>query len=180
MNKYLLATITLSLILMGTIVYDNFYNPYTPSTTVDARIAPEVIKEATQPLEVKSIQVYKPDVKTKLKLPQEVVANPKKHVVAATKVKADDRAHTITTTVDQSDGKFTTYDRVDPLPWIGTTNRTHIGMYYGFKDTGQVVRIQVQQELIQLKALHVEAVASVDTGYGKPDAFIGIGGRLSF
>lgn len=151
-----------------------------PSTTVDGRMAPEVIKEDTKPLIIGPIQVYEPAVKTKLKLTRDVIKDTNKHVVAATKVRADEHPRTITTVVDQTTGQFTSYERVDPLPWLAVNSRTHIGAYYGLKNLEPVLRIQVQQEIVQVKALHIEAIASVDIGAGKPDPFIGIGGRFSF
>ena len=57
---------------------------------------------------------------------------------------------------------------------------THIAAYYGLKNTQQAIRIQVQQEVLQVKTLRIEAIASVDIGAGKPDSFIGVGGRFSF
>ena len=185
MNKERMGNVIIVLVLFATyaavIGYFYFTRVPEPSTTVDGRMAPEVIRETTVPVQVaEPIQVYKPAVKTKLKLPKAVIEDANKHVVAATKVKANDRPHTIVTTVDQTTGRFSTYDRVDTLPWLAVNNRTHIGAYYGLKNLEQIVRVQVQQEIVQTKALHIEAIASVDIGAGKPDPFIGIGGRISF
>jgi len=178
MNKYVNTVAVLLLLILAYAAYQNRVPE--PSTTVDGRMAPEVRKEVTQPLIVETVEVYKPVVKTKLKLPKVIIEDDNKHVVAATKIKADERPRTITTVVDQTTGYFSTYERTDPLPWLSVNTRTHIGAYYGLKNLEQVVRVQVNQELLQTKALHIEAVISVDLGAGKPDTFIGIGGRVSF
>lgn len=149
-------------------------------TTTEARQASELREELTIPLDVEFVKVFEPEVKTRLKLPKTVIDDPDKHVVSSSKIKADEHPHTVTTVLDKSTGELTTYDRKDPLPWLAVTNRTHIGAYYGLKNGQEAVRIQAQQELLQIKSLRIEAVASVDIGSGKPDTFIGIGGRVSF
>ena len=95
--------------------------------------------------------------------------------MASSKVKADDHPHTITTTLDQTTGEFTSYDRTDPLPWVAVDTRTEIGMYYGLKNGEQAVRLEGRQALLQVKALHVGAVASVDVMRGEVDSFVGVG-----
>ena len=156
--------------------------PEVVGTTTEAKQAPELKKAETLPMHIELIKVFKPEVKAKLKnkLPQSVVNDPGKRVVASSKVGGDDKPHTVTTLLDQSTGQFTTYDHIEPLPWLAVKTYTHIGAYYGLKNGEQAVRIQAQQEMLQIKTLHIEAVASIDIGAGKPDSFIGVGGRFSF
>jgi hypothetical protein len=180
MNRYTIAAMLLLASALA-LVYVYYPDSAPPGVTVDATPAREVAKEETVPLIVSfPLQAYKPAVKAKLKLPAAVVANPDAHVVASSKVKADDRPHTITTVLNSETGKFDTYDRTDPLPWLAPNTTTHISAYYGLKNSEQVIRLQVQQEFVRVKALRIEATASVDLGHGKPDPFIGIGGRFSF
>lgn len=140
----------------------------------------ELTDVGTVPVTVEFIKVFAPEAKQKLSLSKEVQQNKSKHVVSSTKVKGDENPHTITTLVDSSTGEFTTYDRKDPPPWVAVNTTTHIAAYYGIKNTTPIVRLQAQQELLRLKALKLEGNASIDMGAGKPDTFIGIGGRFSF
>jgi hypothetical protein len=154
--------------------------PVPPGVTVEATPAPELKREETVPVIIDFIKAYKPATKKKLALPQAVQRDADKHVVASTRTPDDERAHTVTTVIDSSTGEFTSYDRVEPLPWLRPNTTTHIGAYYGFKNGSPAVRVQLQQELLRLKALRVEGTASVDVGTGKPDTFVGVGGRFSF
>lgn len=142
--------------------------------------AKEVVDAQIKQVESAPLNVYVDTVKNKLRLPEEIKRNPNKHVASAVKVKPDNRPHTIITTVDTSTGEFSTHDRIDPVPWISARATTHISAYYGIKNSDSVVRVGLQQELISIKTLNVEAVATTDIGAGKPDTFIGIGARLSF
>lgn len=147
-----------------------------PGVTVEAKPAREVAKEETVPLIVTlPVQVYKPATKSKLGLPAAVASDAGRHVVASSKVKPDERPHTITTVLDAGTGKFETYDRTDPLPWIAVDTRTEIGLYGGYKGTEPAIRLEGRQSLLQVKALHVGAVASVDVMRGETDTFIGVG-----
>lgn len=156
-------------------------DPVPVGMMVEAKLAPEVKHETTVPLVIKPpLQVYKPAIKKKLKLSETIQRDESKQVIAASVTPNDDRQHRITTLVDTRTGTFESYDQVLPQPWIIPNTTTHIAVYYGLKNTEQVIRLQVQQEFLRLKAVHVEATASADLGIGKPDTFIGIGGRWSF
>ena len=170
-----------SLVLAIVVGVAYFSSPQeSPQSTVEALPAPELKKVPKVDISVDTIKVFDFTAKTKLKLPASVVNSKSKHVVASSKVKPSERPHTITTVIDTNTGDFTTYERADPIPWVSRNTTTHVGAYYGLKDGDQIIRVQLTQELLQLKRLHLEAVASTDFGAGKTDTFIGIGGRLSF
>lgn len=163
------------LILYGIFWYNRTPN-VPPGVTVDARAAPELKRETTVPIAVSTpIQVYKPAAKAKLKLPKAVVEDVTQHVVASTQTPNDERQHTVTTLLDTSAGTFTSYDRVDPLPWIAVSTKTEIGAFYGVKNGAPTFRVQAQQELLRVKALHLGAVASADVVRGDVDTFVGVG-----
>ena len=121
------------------------------------------------------LAVYKPVAKEKLALPETVKADSNKHVAAATTTPNDERQHTITTIVDSQTGEFTTYDRVEPLPWIGVTTKSEVGAYLGLKNGQPAVRIAGRQEVLQIKSVRIGAVASVDITQSGVDSFVGIG-----
>ena len=138
--------------------------------------SPQVSSETTVPVVVTApIKVYRSEVKRKLKLPDPVQANPAQHVVASSRTVPDERPHTVTTVLDTSTGEFTTLVRAEPLPWIGVSTKTEIGAFYGVKNGQPAWRIQAQQELLRVKALHVGAVASADVVRGDVDTYVGVG-----
>lgn len=144
-----------------------------PGIHMEANPAPELKREETIPVQVaEPIQVYKPAVKKKLRLPKAVVEDVKQHVVASSKTSNDERQHTITTTLDTSTGEFTSYDRVDPLPWVAVNTKTELGLFYGLKGGDQIIRLQGQQTLLQVKAIRVGATATLDSD---GEAFAGVG-----
>lgn len=165
------------LIAIGTGLY--FYFKPEPAPTnvhLPAKPAPQVTRETTVPVVVaKPIKVYRPEVKRKLKLPAPVQADPEQHVVASSRTVPDERPHTITTTLDTRTGEFTTLDRAEPLQWIAVSTKTEIGAFYGVKNGEPAFRVQAQQELLRVKALHVGAVASADVVRGDVETYVGVG-----
>lgn len=132
-------------------------------TTVIATPAKELRAEPTQAAQPKKgIQVYRKSVKKKLKLPDSVQADEQQQVVSSSKVATDDRPHTVTTTVDLETGKFTTFDRTDPLPWVAVSTHGEAGLAYGIRNGQMIGRVYATQDLIQVKALHVGAMATLD------------------
>ena len=77
--------------------------------------------------------------------------------------------------IDANTGETTTLDRVEPLPWLAVSTKTEIGAFYGVKNGAPAFRIQAQQELLRVKALHLGAVASADVARGDIDTFVGAG-----
>lgn len=155
-----------------------YFKPEPAPTNVHmpAKPAPQVAHETTVPVVAKApLKVYRQEVKRKLKLPDPVQANPEQHVVASSRTAPDERPHTITTVLDTSTGEFTTLDRAEPLPWIAVSTKTEVGAFYGIKNGQPAFRVQAQQELLRVKALHLGAVASADMVGGEVDTFVGVG-----
>jgi hypothetical protein len=149
--------------------------PVPPGVHVEARPSKFVEDVDKTPVVIERIVVYKPEAKEELKLPETVKADDKKHVVAATTTPNDERQHTVTTIVDSATGKFTTYDRVEPLPWIGVTTKSEVGAYLGLKDGQPAVRVEGRQEVLQIKSVRIGAIASADVTQSGVDSFVGIG-----
>lgn len=141
-----------------------------------AKVAPEIARVATEPVELKQpLKVYKKAAKAKLKLPDYIQKDEAQHVVAASKTANDERRHTVTTLVDSNTGEVTTLDRVDPLPWLAVNTKSEVGIFYGVKRGAQAIRIQGQQEFLQIKAVHVGVIASADVMPSGVDTFVGVG-----
>lgn len=124
------------------------------------------------------LKVYKPEAKQRLKLPQAVQADPAQHVAAASTVKPDTHPHTVSTVVDEKTGEVTTYDTRDPLPWLAVDSHGEAGVAYGIRDGQPTVRLEVRQNLLDLKALKLGVQASADqpvSGSLSPSYFVGIG-----
>ena len=149
--------------------------PMPPDVHVEAPPSKFVKGMDKQPVAVERIVVYKPEAKEKLKLPETIEADDAKHVVAAVTTPNDERQHTITTVVDSQTGEFTTYDRVEPLPWIGVTTKSEVGAYLGLKNGQPAVRVAGRQEVLQIKSVRIGAVGSVDITQSGVDSFVGIG-----
>lgn len=151
--------------------------PITLGVTVEAKPAPEVKHEhkVDVPLN-KPAKAYGPAVKTKLKLPESIANDPNQHVITSIKTPNDERQHTITTVINDKTGESTTFDRVEQLPWMAIDTKTELGIYAGLKHGEQAIRIEAKQALLQVKALHLGAVASADLTRSGTDGFIGIGG----
>jgi hypothetical protein len=144
--------------------------------TVTANPAPEIKHEApTVTIKPQAIKVYRPAVKRRLKLPETIIADENQHVIASSETANDEHPHTITTTIDAQTGDVQTFDRTDPLPWAAVNTKSEIGIYYGMKHGEQAVRIEGRQELLQVKALHLGAIASADMVRGSTDTFVGFG-----
>lgn len=176
-DKFLVALPSILMLIAGiggTLLYFHFKpQPAPVGIQMPARPAPEVAHETRVPAVVQQpLQVYKPAVKKKLRLPQRVQQNENQHVLAATKTANDERQHTVTTVVDTQTGTSETFDRVEPLPWIAVNTKTQVGIIYGIKQGKPVGRLQAEQEFLQVKALHFGGIASLDS-----DAtyFVGVG-----
>lgn len=149
--------------------------------TVEATQATEVKRE--QPTEIikpPQIKAYKAAVKRGLKLPTAIADDKDQHVIASSKTPNDERPHTITTVINQQTGEVQTFDRTDPLPWFDVKTKSEIGVYYGMKSGEPTVRIEGRQELLQIKAVHVGAIATADMMRGQMDTFVGIGAWARF
>lgn len=170
------ALCALCVFLICWIVWKDYFRPVDRAgQVVAAAQAGEVAGQPTVTVPVTSVQAYPDAVKKKLNVPKPVADDVKKKVVAASKIAASDRPHTVTTLLDTGTGQFETYVRSDPLPWAAFTARGAAGVYYGLKNGEQAVRLQVRQDLIQVKAVHAGVIGSIDQVGGKTDTFVGVG-----
>lgn len=137
--------------------------------------APEVRTVEKVVERVKYVKVYPDAAKADVDLPEPVAANPAKKLTATGKLHAEDRPYTLTAVLDTTTGESEVYARPDPLPWLAPDTRTEVGVFYGYKDGEQAIRIDGRQTLVRVKALRLGAVASADATPGNIDTFIGVG-----
>lgn len=146
---------------------------------VPAAVAPEVKKaqrvSVTLPVPVKA---YAPGIKGTLKLPDSIVADQNQHVIAAARVRSSDRPQTVTTVLDAATGESRAYVKEEALPWLALDPHGEAGIYAGLKNGERTARLEVRQGLVQIKAVHLGAIASLDqplSGQIKSDHFVGVG-----
>ena len=164
------------LAVVGVLVYFHFKSEPAPTGVHEiATPAPELAKVATEFVGFAPIKVFAAESKKRLNLPKSTQEDIHAHVIASNKLENDERQHTVTTVINDQTGEPTTYDRVDPLPWLAVKTTSQVGLYYGVKDGQQTIRIQGEQELLQIKAAHVGLIASADLQAGKVDTFAGVG-----
>ena len=169
------VTLVLASVAVGAWLYFK-PQPMPPGVHVEAPASSIIDGVGHTTVPVAPVIVYKPAAKVELQLPSTVQADPAKHVVAATTTPNDERQHTVTTVLDSGTGKFTTYDRVEPQPWIGVSTKSEVGAYLGMKNGQPAVRLAGRQEFLQVKSVHVGAVGDVDvTQDGRVDSFVGVG-----
>lgn len=148
-----------------------------PAVGVSAQLPPaKEVRTVEKVVEVpKLVYVYPPKAKAKLDLPAEVAKDPDKHVTATGKLDAEDRPYTLTSVLDVETGESAVYARPDPLPWLAPNTTSEVGVFAGYKDGEQAIRLEARQELLRVKALHVGAIGSADMTPGNIDGFIGVG-----
>lgn len=172
--------VALIAVVVGVLAYDLFASQPSPvGVSTPLPPAKEVVTVEKVVEKVKYVKVYPEKVKTKL-LPAPVAKDPDKRVTATGKLDAEDRPYTLTSVLDVWTGESEVYARPDPLPWIAPSVRTDVGVFIGYKNGEQTVRIEGRQEVLRLKALRLGALASADVAPGGADGFVGVGAWGSF
>lgn len=157
----LLIGVVLGVVVMLAVQAWRDNQPSTPA--VPATDARELRNETTTVVACKPIVVYRDKVKAELGLPPDVQANPARQVVAATKVPASDRPHTVSAVADLGTGKVDLFVRPDPLPWLALERRTSVSVIYGVDNEGaQRLRGVAQVDLLRSRNWHLGAAAHVD------------------
>ena len=178
MNRLIEYAMVAVIAIGGAYLYA-WYNkpPVIPAgVTVEATPAQEIRRELpTVTIKPPMVNVYSPGIKGKLKLPTAITNDDNQHVLASSKTANDERPHTVSTVINSATGEVQTFDRTDPLPWLAVNTKSELGIYYGLKHGEQALRIEGRQELLQIKAVHMGAIASADMTRNGTEGFVGIG-----
>lgn len=110
----------------------------------------------------KVIYVYPDKVKGDLNLPPDVQKDEAKKITATGKLKAEERDYTLSAVMDTTTGQSQVFARPDPLPWIGPGRQGAVGLAYGMKNGQPTSRLYARHDLLQVKALHAGAGATLD------------------
>lgn len=124
--------------------------------------APAVADLKTVALSPRLVRALPAKAKARLKLPPAAQATPSLYALTASQVTADERPHTIITTLDVDTGEVTSYDRPEPLPWFAPETRGEIGIAHGLRNGQPMGRLSLRQDLLQVKRIHLGGQASVD------------------
>lgn len=155
-----------------------------PATVaLPAPVAPALADAETQWIvPPRPVRVYAPVAKKALALPQAVQANEAAHVLQAAQLAADDSPREVTAVLDEQTGETALLVRELPRPWLDLTPRGEAGAYVGLLHGQPTLRVQAWQQLAQVKALRLGAIAAVDLPleYGSASAFIGVGAKVTW
>jgi hypothetical protein len=152
--------------------------------TIVAKVAVAVEDTPKEEINPKSVKAYKGGAAFKggLKLPQAIVADESERVLASSETEAfDDHPKRITTVLNETTGEVETYETKLALPWIAWDDHGQLGAYGGIKNGEPTIRIEAQQGIFSVKAVHFGAVATVDQAYNPPagetgtDYYVGVG-----
>lgn len=181
-RNYLIAiAVALCVILAGLYVYGWINRDEPVDRAVIARPSEAVENVPRKAASMKKpLKVYEGGsaLKDGLKLPPELVSNVDVEIVASSEVKASRRAHEITTTVNTQTGEVETYQVAKPLPWFEVTYDGEVGVYAGIRDLSEPsIRVEARQAFVNVKALQVQAIGSVDVPMngGDVSSFAGVG-----
>ena len=124
----------------------------------------------------KTLKVYPQSIKRKLKIPTEAIHNANIVLTDSSVIQGTERDTQVNQVLDVSTGETTTYVTPLPSPWFRLENRGAASLDYGFKRnaTEPVARLNVRQDVLQIKQLHLGVSGSV---YSDGDYFVGIGGE---
>lgn len=138
-----------------------------PSLKLEAKIE--------TPVKTGSVKTYKPSAKTTLPLPAEVVRDDSKQVTSSATVPSKEERQIVTQVIDARTGDTEVYVSGGGHPWLALENRGTVSLDYGYKahNSSPVGRINIRQDLVQIKQLHLGWSASA---YSDGDYFVGIGG----
>jgi hypothetical protein len=156
------------------------HQPAPVSVAVPAVAAPAVAKTPKEetPVAFKSVPTYPKRVKSKLGLPAPVQADDNKQVIEAVQIPADNHTQTVTCLQDTQSGQTDVYVSRDPAPLIAMDHSGDAGLYVGFKNGVQTLRVEARQGFVMVKEIHFGVLGSIDQPISTPmppSGFVGGG-----
>lgn len=157
-------TIALAAVIVAGLALWTFWPREKPPVNVAAPLPPAAEVRTVKQIVVqpKLVYVYPDEVKAKLGLIEEIAKDPDKKVTATGKLKAEERDYTLSAVLDTETGESQVFARPDPLPWIGPGRQGAVGLAYGLKNGEPMGRLYARHDLVQVKALHAGAAATLD------------------
>jgi len=130
----------------------------------DAQIAPEVSGIEKEEISPAKVKVLPKSAKRKMNLPSDVQANDALHVLDASSLPENDHPVVVTHILDAESGETRTLVEQKPYPLIQSESENEAIILAGVKNGGKkVLRFGVSADLVQIKAVHIGAHATMDT-----------------
>jgi len=173
----------LALCLMTAFTFNRCTSTPQSQTSSPPKLAletPQVTHETKQEVPLatpqKTIKVYKDSIKSSLSLPKAAVHNANIKLTDSSVIKRSERDTQVNQVLDISTGETQTYVTELSSPWFAFESKGAASVDYGFKrgSTQAVGRLNVRQNLVQVKDVHLGVSGSV---YTDGDYFIGLGGE---
>jgi hypothetical protein len=180
--KYMLPYVV-GVALLGLALFMRGCTPPTPapaaSVVSEAIINPAVIEEKKVDTPLlsprKTVRTYGAAAKGLITLPKTVAEDDNKLVTDSVQLQPSEKRQVVTQVLDIGTGETVSYTHTLPDPWLALEDRGAISLDYGFKrgSTTPVGRINLRQDFLQVKSLHVGVTGSM---YSDGDYFVGVGG----
>lgn len=156
--------IALAAVIVAGLALWTFWPRPTPAVNVAAPLPPaKEVRHTERIIErPRIVYVYPDEVKPTLGLIDSVANDPAKKVTATGKLNAEERDYTLSAVLDVQTGESQVFARPDPLPWIGPGRQGAVGVTYGVKNGQPTGRLYARHDLLQVKALHAGAGATLD------------------
>lgn len=163
MKKYLLYLVNLAALAAAgwAIWYFRVPPPAPIGQHEPAKVAPQIKAIPKTDIRPPKVMVYAQKAKGKLKLPEPMQADPNVHVLEATRVKADDHPHTVTTVINSETGEIQTLDRRDPLPLFAFKKSGALGLEHDF--ILRTSTLYARQDFLSIKSINVGGRLSLDS-----------------
>lgn len=174
------AWLLLATLLSALYFYSTAPSKQTSSQPQLALESSQVINETKQEVALetpkKTIKVYKDSIKGSLSLPKAAISNANIKLTDSSVIKGSERDTQVNQVLDISTGETQTYVTELPTPWFSFESKGAASMDYGYKrgSTQAVGRLNVRQDLVQIKEIHLGISGSV---YTDGDYFVGVGGE---
>lgn len=177
-----LALVVIALLFGGPLTawVASLVRPAVPAAAaVPAPVAPALADAEPQWIvPPRPVRVYAPAAKKALALPAPVQADSAKHVLQAARLAADDSPREVTAVLDEQSGETELLVRELPRPWLDLTPRGEVGVFAGIRNGHEpVVRLTARQQVLQVKAVRIGVVGSLDVPMsgGDIDSYVGVG-----
>ncbi len=158
-----IAIIVAALASIAMIVWLIWPSPPPPAgSATELNPVTRIEKVETIKLVPKYITVYKERAKAEAGLPASVQSDPDQYVIASGHLDAEQRPYTLSAVFNAGSGASAVYAMPEPDPWLAMETHGEAGITYGFKSGTPTWRLTTRQNLVQIKASRLGAVASLD------------------
>ncbi len=118
----------------------------------------------TQEIKPAKVIVYAPAAKAKTKVPEPLKSDPGAFVIGSSTIPASNQPQIATSVFNFNTGETKTFISKEPEPLFQMEKKYEIRASYGMKTgSGMITRLSFSDDLMQIKAFHLGADASIDS-----------------